>query len=121
MGPAAAADKASGNTTTIREEPEFPATRSPRRGEPGMTSLRLVAALPRRAARSVFYPQNHVGRGRGIRNGTMGTVCLPKILVLTIDDFVSAQTRVSASIVPCATVRTARFSRATRDRPRAEL
>ena len=29
--------------------------------------------------RSVFYPQNHVGRGWGIRNGTMGTVRLPKI------------------------------------------
>ena len=38
-----------------------------------------------------FYPQNHVGRGWGIRNGTMGAVRLPKILVLTIDDFVSAQ------------------------------
>ena len=42
-------------------------------------------------ARSVLYPQNHVGRGWGIRNGTVGTVRLPKILVLTIDDFVSAQ------------------------------
>ena len=40
---------------------------------------------------SVFYPQNHVGRGRGISNGTMGTVRPPKILVLTIDGFLSAQ------------------------------
>ena len=38
-----------------------------------------------------FYPQNHVGRGWGIRDGAMGAVRLPKILVLTIDDFVSAQ------------------------------
>ena len=35
------------------------------------------------ARRSVVYPQNHVGRGWGIRNGTMGTVRLPKIPVLT--------------------------------------
>ena len=32
-----------------------------------------------------FYPQNHVGRGWGIRNGAMGAVRLFKILVLTID------------------------------------
>ena len=40
-----------------------------------------------------FYPQDHVGRGWEIRNGTMGAVRLPKILVLTIDrdDFVSTQ------------------------------
>ena len=37
------------------------------------------------------YPQNHAGRGWGIRNGAMGAVRLPKILVLTIDGFVSAQ------------------------------
>ena len=29
-----------------------------------------------------FYPQNNVGRGWGIRNGAMGAVRLPKILVL---------------------------------------
>ena len=34
-----------------------------------------------------FYPQNHVGRGWGIRNGAMGAGRLPKIIVLTIDDF----------------------------------
>ena len=44
-----------------------------------------------RAARSVFYPQDHVGCGWGIRNGAIGAVRLPTILVLTIDDFVSAQ------------------------------
>ena len=38
-----------------------------------------------------FYPQNHVGRGWGTRDGAMGAVRLPKILVLTIDDSVSAQ------------------------------
>ena len=37
------------------------------------------------------YPQNHVGRGWGIRDGATGAVRLPKILVLTIDDSVSAQ------------------------------
>ena len=41
--------------------------------------------------RSVFYPQNHVGRGWGTRNGARGAVRLPKILVLTIDDSLSAQ------------------------------
>ena len=47
-----------------------------------------------------FYPQNRVGRGWGIRNSAMGAVRLPKILVLTIDDFVSAQTPIiSTSIV----------------------
>ena len=30
------------------------------------------------------YPQNHVGRGWGIRNGAKGAVRLPKILVLMI-------------------------------------
>ena len=34
--------------------------------------------------RQVFYPQNHVGRGLEIRNGAIGAVRLPKILVLTI-------------------------------------
>ena len=38
-----------------------------------------------------FDPQNHVGRGWGIRYGAMGAVRLPKIPVLTIDAFVSAQ------------------------------
>ena len=38
------------------------------------------------------YPQNHVGRGWGMRNGAMRAVRLPKILVLTSDDFVPAQT-----------------------------
>ena len=37
---------------------------------------------------SHFNPQNHVGRGRGIRNGAAGAIRLPKILVLTSDDFV---------------------------------
>ena len=37
------------------------------------------------------YPRNHVGRGWGIRNGAMGAARLPKILVLTIDDLLSAQ------------------------------
>ena len=41
----------------------------------------------------MFYPQNHVGRGWGIRNGAMGAVRLPKILVLTIDDFMSSVKR----------------------------
>ena len=31
---------------------------------------------------SHFTPQNRVGRGRGIRNGAVGAVRLPKILVL---------------------------------------
>ena len=39
----------------------------------------------------IFHPQNHVGRGWGIRDGAMGAVRLPKILVLRIDDSVSAQ------------------------------
>ena len=37
-----------------------------------------------------FHPQNRVGRGWGIRNGAMGAVRLPKILVLTLDAYVSA-------------------------------
>ena len=42
-----------------------------------------------------FYPQNHVGRGWGIRNGAMGAVRLPKILLVTIGAFVSAQEEVT--------------------------
>ena len=42
-----------------------------------------------------FYPQNRVGRGWGIRNGAMGAVRLPKILLVTIGAFVSAQEEVT--------------------------
>ena len=49
--------------------------------------LQLVMAY----AGEPFYPKNHVGRGWGIGNSAMGAVRLPKTLVLTIDDFVSAQ------------------------------
>ena len=46
-----------------------------------------------------FYPQNHVGSGWVIRDGAMGAVRLPNILVLTIDDSVSAQ-RTGVNIRP---------------------
>ena len=36
---------------------------------------------------SHFHPQNHVGRGWGIRNGAMGAVRLPEILVVTVRAF----------------------------------
>ena len=45
-------------------------------------------AVHRRLQGEQCYPQNHVGRGRGIRNGAAGAIRLPKILVLTSDDFV---------------------------------
>ena len=48
-----------------------------------------VTLEPQRAPVSHCYPQNHAGRGWGIRNRAMGAVRLPKILVLTIDDSVS--------------------------------
>ena len=59
--------------------------------------LERAARLPHAAAvrgherhgEPSFYPQNHVGRGRGIRNRAVGAVRLPKILVLTIDDLMS--------------------------------
>ena len=37
--------------------------------------------------------KNHVGRGWGYFNGAMGAVRLPKILVLTIDGLLSAQSK----------------------------
>ena len=45
--------------------------------------------LPERPQVRLFYPQNYVGRGWGIRNSATGAARLPKIPVLKIDDFVS--------------------------------
>ena len=48
------------------------------------TAMGCVAYTPN--AGEPVYPQNHVGRGSGIRNGARGAVRLPKILVLTVFD-----------------------------------
>ena len=83
----------------------------PHRVPRGFTPKILVLTSPRRRARHAaldgedadrggaqeaargepFYPPNHAGCGWGISNSAMGAARLPKILVLKIDDFVSAQ------------------------------
>ena len=62
-----------------------------------------------------FYPQNHVGRGWGISNRVIGAVRLPNILVLTTDDFVSAQRSTSTRSGSCPP--TAATSRSATGRP----